>query len=357
MLGEVVVYDERVFALVHEVLGERATRVRRDVLQRRGVARGRREHAGIRQCAAPAQRFHRLRDGAGLLTDGDVYAHHILALLVEDGVHRDGGLARLAVAYDQLTLTAAYGEHGVYREYARFHGLVDGLTIDDAGRGRFHGVVTRRRDVAQAVYGLAQRVDHAAEEGVAHGHARRPARATHGAALLDGRVVAEKYAADAVGTQVLNHALRAALEHEYLAVLGAVQTGERRDAVAHADDRAHFGAFAGERELIQLFFEQRDYLVGGAALRRQPRFELFDAALYAPIVYVRAHLQFETATQRGILDDLQLALAVLGAQKVQKTSLTRFVGRGHAEKPCHRYVVLILFHFSSPRATMSRKLS
>ncbi len=48
-----------------------------------------------------------------LLTDGNIDAQHILVLLVQDGIGGNGGLAGLAVADDQLTLTAADGEHGV----------------------------------------------------------------------------------------------------------------------------------------------------------------------------------------------------------------------------------------------------
>ena len=57
--------------------------------------------------------LHDLRDGGGLLADGHIDADHVLALLVQDGVHSQGGLAGLTVADDQLTLAAADGEHGV----------------------------------------------------------------------------------------------------------------------------------------------------------------------------------------------------------------------------------------------------
>jgi len=43
------------------------------------------------------------------LPDGHVDADQVLALLVDDGVQRDGGLPGLAVADDQLALTPADG--------------------------------------------------------------------------------------------------------------------------------------------------------------------------------------------------------------------------------------------------------
>jgi len=57
------------------------------------------------------QRLLELGDGARLLSDGDIDADDVLALLVDDGVEGDSGLAGLAVADDQLALAAADGEH------------------------------------------------------------------------------------------------------------------------------------------------------------------------------------------------------------------------------------------------------
>ena len=62
-----------------------------------------------------------LGDGGSLLSDGDVDAVKLLllvsglveALLVDDGVDGDGGLAGLTIADDQLTLASADGHEGV----------------------------------------------------------------------------------------------------------------------------------------------------------------------------------------------------------------------------------------------------
>ena len=89
-----------------------------------------------------------------LLADGHVEAVHVLALLVDDGVDGDGGLAGLAVADDQLALAAADGDHRVDGLDAGLHRLVHALARDDAGRldldlARFLGL-----DGALAVDGL-----------------------------------------------------------------------------------------------------------------------------------------------------------------------------------------------------------
>jgi len=52
------------------------------------------------------ERLDDLGDGRVLLADRDVDAEDALALLVDDGVEGDGGLARLAVPDDELALAA-----------------------------------------------------------------------------------------------------------------------------------------------------------------------------------------------------------------------------------------------------------
>src|SRR5574337_602523 len=59
------------------------------------------------------ERAHHVLDRARLLADRDVDAGHVLALLVDDRVDRDRGLAGLAVADDQLALAAPDRHHRV----------------------------------------------------------------------------------------------------------------------------------------------------------------------------------------------------------------------------------------------------
>jgi hypothetical protein len=87
--------------------------------------------------------------------------------LVDDRVDGDGRLARLAVADDQLALAAANGGHGVDRLDAGLQGLLHRLAVDHAGRLDLEPAGLVGVDRALAVEGLAQGVDHAAEQTVA----------------------------------------------------------------------------------------------------------------------------------------------------------------------------------------------
>src|SRR5439155_22629476 len=80
------------------------------------------------------RRLDGLRDGGALLADGDVDALHALAALVDDRVDREGGLAGLAVADDQLALAAAHRRHGVDDLDPGLQRLVHRLARHDAGR-------------------------------------------------------------------------------------------------------------------------------------------------------------------------------------------------------------------------------
>jgi len=120
---KVVVKADGVTAGIAEKFAHRASRVRRDVLQGGRLGGRRRDDDGVIHRARVGQDFHHLRDGRPLLPDRAIDANHVAALLVQDRVQNDGGLARLAVADNQFALPAANRDH-----------RIDGL---DAGLQRF----------------------------------------------------------------------------------------------------------------------------------------------------------------------------------------------------------------------------
>ena len=82
LLRQVVVHDERVLAVVHPVLADRAAGVRGEVLEHGLVGRGRVHHDRVLHRAVLLERGDGLRDRRALLADRDVDALHALALLV-----------------------------------------------------------------------------------------------------------------------------------------------------------------------------------------------------------------------------------------------------------------------------------
>ena len=136
---------------------------------------------------APSLRslFTTWRDGRLLLADGDVDAEDVLALLVDDGVERDGGLAGLAVADDQLALTAPDRDHGVDRLDSGLSGSLTGRRSTTPGARRSMGAELFGLDGPLAVQRLAQGVHDAAHYGVSTGtSAIRPVRLTWSPSLI-----------------------------------------------------------------------------------------------------------------------------------------------------------------------------
>jgi len=195
------------------------------------------------------------RDRRALLADGDVDAPDLLGrvarlpvlLLVDDRVDRDGGLARLAVADDQLALAAADRRHRVDGLQARLHRLVDRLALDDRRGLELERTTLGRGDLTETVDRLAERVHDAAEVGVADGDRQDLARALDRLALLDAGEVTEDDDTDLVHVEVERDAERAVLELEQLVGHRRGQPLDVGDAVTGVDDAADLFARRGAR--------------------------------------------------------------------------------------------------------------
>src|SRR5690606_38573784 len=200
-----------------------------------------------------------------LLADGDIDAVELLrlivaridALLVDEGVDGDGGLAGLAVAEDEFALAAAHGDEGVDRLEAGLHGFVHRLAGDDARRLDFHALTLGIFDRALAVDRVAQAVHDAAQQALAHRNVDDGAGALDGVAFLDLAVRSEDHDADIVGFQVQRHALHAVGEFDHFARLDVVEAMDAGDAVTHGQHGAdfaylRFGAEIGDLVLDDL---------------------------------------------------------------------------------------------------------
>ncbi|MNS76903.1 hypothetical protein D3C72_1104610 [compost metagenome] len=251
MLGQVVINDQRVFAAVAEVLAHRAAGIRCQVLHGGRVRSGGGHDDGVFHRAVLFQLAHHVGDRRSLLADCHVDAEDALALLVDDGVDSDGGLAGLAVANDQLTLATADRHHRVDRLQAGLHRLAHRLTRDHARRDLLDHVGFLRVDRALAVDRLAQRVDHAAQQFATHRHFQNAAGALHRVAFGNVFVVTQHHGAHGVTLQVQRQAKGVAGEFQHLALHHAGQAVHAADTIGHGDHRAgvaHFSVGAKTRD-------------------------------------------------------------------------------------------------------------
>ena len=78
LLGEIVIDDQRMHAVVAEILAHGAAGERRQVLHRRRIGGGRGDDDRIVERAVLLEHLDELRDGRALLADGDVDAIELL---------------------------------------------------------------------------------------------------------------------------------------------------------------------------------------------------------------------------------------------------------------------------------------
>ena len=184
------------------------------------------------------ERLHNLRNRRTLLANRAVDADEVVLRRVDDGVERDGGLAGLAVADEQLALSAADGNHRVDGLDAGRHRLGNALPRDDARSETLDGKAMRRVDGALVVDGLAERVHDAADQRLANGNVHDAAGALDLVALADLGVVAQQHGADLVLLEVHREAGDAVRKLDQLAGHHLVEAMHARDTVAERDDRA-----------------------------------------------------------------------------------------------------------------------
>ena len=265
LLGEVVIDNHRMHAVIAEILAHGAARIGRQELQRRGVGRRGGDDDGVFHRAVFLERLDHLGHGGALLADGDIDAVELFRLvvalvdllLVDEGVDGDCGLAGLPVADDEFALAAPDGHQRVERLEARLHRLVHRAARDDAGRLDLDQPALGRFDRTLAVDGVAESVHHAAEEALADRHIDDGGSALDEVAFVDVAVLAEDHHAHIVRFEVERHAARAVGELDHLAGLHAVEAVDPRHAVAHGKHRADFGDIGFVAEIGDLVLEDR----------------------------------------------------------------------------------------------------
>ena len=262
VLAQVVVDDQHVLALIHEVFGHGAAGIGRDVLQGRKLGRGGADHDGIVHRAGGRQGVHQLRHGGTFLSDGHIDADDVLALLIDDGIQSDDGLTGLTVADDEFALAAADGNHAVDGLDTGLQRHAHALAFDDAGRVVLDGPVFLCVHGALAVHGLAQGVDHTADQAFANGNGNHMARALDHIAFFDVLVVAQHDHGDAVFLQIQGHAVGAVGKLHQLVGHALIQTAHTRDAVADHDRGADIILCDAVFIMLDLLFDELGDLFG-----------------------------------------------------------------------------------------------
>ena len=243
VLGQIVVDNQHVFALLHEIFAHRAACVWRDILHRRKLGRGCADDNGVFHRARARELLDKLRNGRVFLADGNVDADDVLAALVDDGIRRNRGLARLTVADNQFALAAADRDHAVDCLDACLQRDADALALDNARRGAFNRAGMAGFNFALSIDALTQRVDDAADQLLADRNGNDAPRAANDAALVQTDVAAQNNNGNGVLFQVERHAIFAVFKLDQLVGHAAFKAAGARDTVADQNDRTGFVLF------------------------------------------------------------------------------------------------------------------
>ena len=134
VLGEIIVDQKGMAAIVAHMLSHRTAAVRSDILERGRLRGAGRNNDRVVHGAVLPEPIHYLSDGGELLPNGDIDADDIAPLLVNDGVDRQGRLTGLPIADYQLPLSPSDGDHRINRLKPGLQRLFDRLARDNSGR-------------------------------------------------------------------------------------------------------------------------------------------------------------------------------------------------------------------------------
>ena len=256
LLRQIVVDDERVLAVVHEVFTHGHTGISRQVLHR-----GRRRSGGghddrVIHRAVLFELAHHVGDGRLLLTDRDVDALNTRGLLIDDRVDGKRSLTGLTVTDDELALTATNRNHGVDGFVSGLHRLAHRLAVDHARRHALDRRSEGGLDRTLAIDWVAERVDDATEQFRTHRHFEDAAGRLDRVAFLQRFVVAEHDGADRILFEVQRETEQVPRELDHFAVANIGQAVDTADTVGNRNDRADVACFRRRLELFDSLFDE-----------------------------------------------------------------------------------------------------
>ena len=161
---------------------------------------------------------HNTRNRRGLLAYGNIDALDARALLIDDRIDSDGGLAGLAVANDQLTLSAADWHHRINGLQSGLHGLIDRLTLNYARRDLLDRRRLCRINRTLAIDWRTQCINNSSQQRLTDGHFKNTAGGLYRVAFRDVLVFTEYNRAHRILLEVQGHTECVSRELEHFAV-------------------------------------------------------------------------------------------------------------------------------------------
>ena len=268
---QVVIDDQNVIAPVAEPFGDRGGRERREPAQPRFGGRFRDDEDRPLQRAALPHRLDHPAHRRHPLTDRHIDADQpvLSAALIDHRIDRDRGLAGLPLAHDQLALAATDGKERIDHQEAGLDRLGHEITLDDRGGRAFGGQARNTRRRGPIVERTAERVEHAAQERLAHRDrddlarpADRVARGDPGHRIEEGRV-------QPLLLQRQDEAARAIGEGHDLVQPRTGQARDLRQPVGDGDDGAALLGGGAKRDRCDARLQRLEARIGYGCVRHR----------------------------------------------------------------------------------------
>lgn len=248
LLGQVIVDDQGVSAVVSEPLTDGTGSERSQVLQWGGLGSGGGDNDTVLHGVVLLQGLDQLGNGGSLLAHSDVDTVQLLglvsavvpSLLVQDGVNGNGGLTGLSVTNDQLSLASTDWHQSVDGLKTGLHWLVDGSSWQDTwglGLGLGGGGSVQW---SLTVDWVTQTVNNTAQQLRTNRNLNNLTGSLDWLRLLDGGVRTEQDNTDLASLQVQGHTLDTRRKLNQLTGLDIVQTEDTGDTVTDRQNSTGF---------------------------------------------------------------------------------------------------------------------
>mmetsp|Transcript_26419 Transcript_26419/g.56773 ORF Transcript_26419/g.56773 Transcript_26419/m.56773 type:complete len:563 (+) Transcript_26419:264-1952(+) len=243
LLGEIVVEDHSVLAVVTEVFTHGGTGVRSQELKGGRVGGGSGNNDAVSHGTLLIELSNKLGDGGSLLsnTNVDTGKGIRLRLLVDNGINGNGGLTGLTITNDQLTLSTSNGDKGINGLKAGKHGLGHGFAGNNSGCLHLSTAALAVVKAGASINGLADTIHNTSQKLLADRNVDNGSGTLDSVTLKDVTIVAENHNSNIVLLQVECHAAETAGKDNHLSGLDVGKTVDTGDTISNGDDGSGLG--------------------------------------------------------------------------------------------------------------------
>jgi hypothetical protein len=207
VLGEVVVDDECVFAVIEEVFSEGATDVWCDILENcRGTDRCV-DHDRIVHCALVSEILDETCDLGFFLANRNIDTCDVLSFLCENCIDRNGCFSCLSITDDELSLPSSDRDHRIDCFDTGLERYCDRLSRNHTRSYSLDWIVFRWSDITTLVNRLAKTIEHSPNILFTHTRSEKFTCRVDSISMLESRIVSQDQHTDIVAIDIQDESI------------------------------------------------------------------------------------------------------------------------------------------------------